>query len=370
MLTGHGGDITRAAEEFNLSPDDIFDFSTIVNPLGPPPHIREALLAGVDDLARYPDLHCRALRQKLADRFELSPDQILVGAGATELLHLIPRAFRPRRVSLLAPCYQDYWRAAAETSAEVEGLVTSADNEFRHKIEHLRGRIEVADMVVLGNPNNPTGALIAREDLLQLAAQASHVRFVVDEALVEFTPDPASQSLLGVPLPENIIVVRSLSTFFAVPGLRLGFAVAHPDLIQQLEREKEPWTVSSPAMRVGQTLHDDDAYIAGTRALIAEQRAVVSQELGAVTGIDAVPTAANFHLLRIQNNAVTSRELRRAMMRERVLIRDCANFRGLDGSYVRVAIRTEPENRRMLDALRAALADAKTPRRIPCASDG
>ena len=358
MITGHGGDLIGAAEELGCGPDELLDFSTSVNALGPSSLVKQSLQSATDDLARYPDPHCRSVRDKLARRFDVSPDQVLVTAGATELLYLIPRVLRPRRVSLLAPCYPDYWLATAAVDAEIEGLMAPADNEFRHKVEHIRSRVEVADMVILGQPNNPTGTMMAREDILQLAARAPHARFVVDETFVDFSPDPDGQSLLGVPLPPNVIVVRSATAFFALPGLRLGFAVADAELIDLLEREKKPWTMSTPALRAAEVLYDDEAYIARSRSLIAEQRAVLSQEFAALPGIDAVPSAANFHLLHIRKKGLSSRELQARMMRERVLIRDCRNFRGLDGRFVRAAIRTEPENRRFLAALHAAMTEA------------
>jgi len=359
MFTGHGGDVAAVCEKYGIEPDRLCDFSANINPLGPPPQVRPAVMEAMETIAQYPDPGCRELRRALAGHFDVAAEDVLPGAGATEILYLLARALRPKRVCVLAPCYMDYWVASSAVGAEVDGLVASDEAGFRHDLPSLVERMEGSDMVFLGNPNNPTGQQIDKAALLAAARGCPSVRFVVDEAFNEFLDDPAACSMIGPDRPANLVVVRSLTKFFGIPGLRLGFAVADADVVRELERAKEPWTVNVLALRAGEVVYDDADYAQRTRALIAEQRPRLHEALAATSGLAPVPSAANFILVRITRQSVSASELKRRMIREGFLIRDCTNVRGLDSRYVRVAVRNAEENAGLVEAFARALSAEK-----------
>jgi len=349
-VTGHGGDILSASQRSGLRPDDIVDFSSNINPLGPPEAVRRLFRSSAGEadpacgepaalVSRYPDSECRCLRAHLAGVHRLEPEQILVGNGSTELIYLLMRALAPARVAAFPPCYADYWRASEQAGAEVSGYVGRPESGFRPADEALRTAAEAAEVVWVGHPNNPCGWILEREQILRLARANPETVFVVDEAFVEFLSDYEERTCLSAAMPRNVVVLRSLTKFFAIPGLRLGFVVAHPDLLHLMGRFKEPWTVNALAQEAGLLLYDEVDYIRRTRANTACERRFLYQELSALEGIEPFPSVACYLLAR------------------GLLIREGANFRGLDASYVRFAVKNRDDNVKLLSALRAALAE-------------
>jgi L-threonine-O-3-phosphate decarboxylase len=355
-LKGHGGDILDVSERTGIPAGDILDFSYNVNPLGPPAGVKAAAIAALDSLTRYPDDDCRALRTRLAEVHGLPADRLLVGNGSTELIYLLPRALGARRVALFSPSYMDYWRASQLAGAEVTGYACSDENGFRPAPELLDQACLTADMVWLGNPNNPNGGLLDRDMILRASMAHPRTVFVVDEAFMEFTPDPDRYTLLRDGLCRNVIVLRSLTKFFALPGLRLGFLTASPEIVRLLQAAKEPWTVNAIALAVGERLYDDPHYMIETRRLIGQERDFLLERLLAIGAMYPFPSRANFILARIERSSLTAPQLKQGLLQDRILIRDASNFRGLGGRYVRFAVRLREDNERLLSALSRAFA--------------
>jgi threonine-phosphate decarboxylase len=209
-------------------------------------------------------------------------------------------------------------------------------------------------MVWIGNPSNPTGVLVDREKIRALAKAHRDVIFVIDEAFTEFLPDCTDRTLLGAPEP-NIIVLRSLTKFFALAGLRLGFLVAVPDMVRRLASMKEPWTVNGLAQAVGEHLYDDADYITRTRAVVSQEREFLAKELAALPGLHPFPSQANFILTRLDTPGITSGGVKHQLLHHRILIRDASNFHGLDSRFFRVAVKSREDNVRLIEALRQVL---------------
>ncbi len=354
-MTGHGGDIVSASELAGIPAGDTIDFSSNVNPLGPPEQMKKILADSLSAAARYPDSECRRLRRKLAEVHQLAADEVLVGSGSTEMIYLLARALRPARAAVFAPCYLDYWRASEQAGAEVNGYVGSPENGFLPSEDSLRNAADIAGLVWIGHPNNPSGWLLDRATILGLVAEHPNTTFVVDEAFAEFLQDCRRHTLLSAGLPRNLIVLRSLTKFFAVPGLRLGFAAAHPDVVRLLAHLKEPWTVNGPALEVGLRLYDDPTYIERTRMDTAREARFLAEGLAAVDGLAPFDSRGCFILVQITADGLTAPELKERLLDRGILIRDASNFRGLDGSYVRFAVKGHDDNLKLLDALRDVL---------------
>lgn len=359
MPFSEDGDLDGAAQHINCAVDELLDFSANVRTSPVSDRVREAIAAAANGLAQYPDREARTLRARAAKHFGVDPENILAGNGATEFIFAIPQRVRPRRVLLVAPCYHDYWRATEHAGGEAEGILASETNEFMPDLKQIEAHIQGTDIMFFGNPNNPTGVALPADSLRLLAAKAGNCLLVIDETYSEFVPDAGGASMLTQPLPDNVIVLRSLSAFHALPGLRLGFMIAHRDLCAQIQKSRLAWTVSSPAHAVGLALLENGASQAGAREEVIGERERVRDELSRITGLRVFHSQANFLLTKITRPSLTSVKLCERLLSQKILIRNAAGFRGLNGKFVRISIRAKNDNDRLLAAMKTAMDESK-----------
>jgi threonine-phosphate decarboxylase len=343
--------------------DKVLDFSASINPLGPPASVLRVLRDELPAIARYPDPECRALRQKLAEHHGVTPEQIAVGNGSNELIYAIARALKPRRVAIAEPTYTEYLRASLTVEAKVDHWLAEGD---RFKLKPFDP--EGADIVWICNPNNPTGGLWAGADHLTRWMDANpRTTFVVDEAFLSLGVEglPVARGLprsliWKLSRLKNLIVLRSFTKRYALPGLRLGYALAQPEIGRRLRAQIPPWSVNALAQRAGLVALEDQDYRRQTGEWLmsafmsGNQRADMR---GASSKLCPLTSATIFHLVRLKN--VKSDWLTARLAEHGVVIRDASNFVGLDQSYVRIARRTAPENARLVEALQAVLPEAK-----------
>jgi threonine-phosphate decarboxylase len=343
----HGGLDLGELRGLGLRPEDVLDFSANVNPYGPPPAVREAL-ASVP-LDRYPDRDCLELRDALADSLGVSAACILPGNGASELIWLVALAFlQPGdRVFVLGPTFSEYARAARLVRARVFTCRAPPEQGFIPDLGVIAGRLRSLRprLVFLCNPNNPTGTVLPPDEIAAWARRHPRTLFVVDEAYLAFAA--GSDSPLAFPA-ENVLVLRSLTKDCGLAGLRLGYAVGAEDLIAALRQAQPPWSVNALAQVAGvAALRDPDH-----RRASLERLARAKQELVAGLtrlGLEPVPSAVHFFLLRARDGAA----FRQALLRRGILVRDCASF-GLP-AHVRIAARRPAENERLLHVVREVL---------------
>jgi histidinol-phosphate/aromatic aminotransferase/cobyric acid decarboxylase-like protein len=347
------------AEE-GLTPEKILDFSANVIPAPLPEALRQALQDFVQCLSHPPDPEARQLRHRAAEVYGVSPDEVSVGNGVGEFLYAIPRGLRPRRVVMPAPCCTDYWRASDYAGAESEGVLSSEAKEFALDPTQIEMRLSGTDMVFLGNPNDPTGVAAPADAIRALAQKFSGVTFVVDESFVEFVPEAFDASLLGAPLPANIIVLRSPAAIYGLAGLRLAFLFAGRTLIEQVQAAREPNTVGEPALRAGEALLAGAQQEApALRQAVIAERERVRDELSRMAGIRVFRSQANFLLLKTTRPGLNALQLCERLLKQRVLIRNVAGYRGLDGRFARVSVRSGADNDRLLAAFSEALDESK-----------
>lgn len=349
----HGGNLRRLAERAGVEAHEILDFSANINPLGPPEWLRQVIGARISDLTNYPDPDASALVEAAADHYHAGRDEILVGNGSAELLSYLPRASGASKAVIPVPAYVDY-RVAAETAGlKVATLPVCVEDGFAPSISRLEAALSGDEIVILGQPNNPTGTLWPVHDLRALASRWPATTFVVDEAFADFVP--GLESLVGA-RPPNVLVLRSLTKFYAVPGLRIGCAVGSAELVDRVRRFLPPWSVNTLAQAVGEhALRDTSDYGDRTRQLVTEQRTRLMRELETFEGITVYPGTANFLLVRIDSSGLSAVGLADCLLRHRIAIRVCETYDGLDARYFRIAVRTEDENSRFCEALRTCL---------------
>lgn len=352
---GHGGDWTTAEAVFGKPPGGFLDFSANMNPFGPPEAVGRLLAERWRELARYPDPAVRGLRRAIAAKYRIAEESVLVGNGAAELIDLSIRAFQPSKVGLARPSFTEYEDAVRKIGGAVVDIPLAEADGFALREQPLRAAAAEADLLVLGHPNNPTGRLIDPGLLGRLVRERKPM--IVDEAFVDFVPDEDAVSLIRLAAEtERLCVIRSMTKFYAIPGIRLGFAVAHPRLIRRLKELQVPWSVNAIAQWVGEAALAERNYAERTRRWLADERPIFTDKLKSL-GLRVFPSDVNFLLVSIPEQAgMDVKELQRRMGEAGVLIRDASLFPGLDRSYFRVAVRLRDENEALLERLERALA--------------
>ncbi len=348
----HGGDVAAAARASGRRLDEILDFSANINPLGPPDAVRAALraYAGAETIVRYPEPGLPELCGALARARGVDAASIAVHAGSAALFDAIVRSLAPQRVGIPVPAFAEYRRAAEAGGVAVHALALDPRATESFDVDRVAGwiRTERIDTAIVTNPHNPLGFAISRERMLALVEAAADTTFVVDEAFADY--DEACSIATKAAYHPRIIVVRSLTKFYAMPNLRVGYAVATPERVRAIARFVPAWPVSGIAAAAAIAALGDDAYAERTRTANAAARAALIHDL-VETGARVLRAAANFVTVEIDRVA----ERRASMLaRAGVLVRDCSSFEGLPPDrYMRVAVRRPGENTRLIDALRA-----------------
>jgi threonine-phosphate decarboxylase len=348
----HGGNIWAAQEEWGVPVQEILDFSASVNPLGPSPLAWEAVKAGLDWISHYPEPGAESCKLALSRHLGVEPQQIVLGNGGSELIYLLGRMFYQSRILLVAPCFSEY--GGGLTRPRIHHFPLPAQEGFRLPLSQFLDAIEPDDLLFLGNPNNPTGNLWTREALLEIitCAGQKNARVVIDEAFLDFAGD-AGKSLRDRVLPaRNLIVVGSLTKFIAIPGLRLGYAVAHPQTASAMEDLLPPWRINTLASAAARASLEDRTYIADTIAVVTREREFLAQELSRL-GFQVYPGSANFLLLAaLAAKGMPAREIQERLGPYRILIRLCHDFINLSPYHFRIAVRSRRDNLRLLEALK------------------
>ncbi|MFA4828118.1 MAG: threonine-phosphate decarboxylase CobD [Thermodesulfovibrionales bacterium] len=344
----HGGNIYRFAEELDMDEKEVVDFSASINPLGISKKVKSALIKNIRYLINYPDPDATELRQHLSKHYHINVDSILCGNGSTELIYLIPRALKPEKVLIPQPTFSEYERACRTASykLQVTSYKLKQENNFEIDTDAFIKAMKGCDMAFLCNPNNPTGRLLKRAAMLKIAGAAKKLRcyLVVDEAFIDFCPkDSVVNEVCDNPY---LIVLRSMTKFYALTGLRIGYGVFHQSVIKKIISYKEPWTVNTIAQRAGVVAMSDIEYRDKTFSVIKQEKKFMEDSFGKLR-IDYIPSAVNYYLIRLNNAG----EVIHSLSDKEILVRDCSNFAGLNRKYIRIAVKSRKDNMRLLKEL-------------------
>lgn len=346
----HGGDWAGYQAQYGRMP---LDFSANISPLGLPAGVAKAVVEALPDQERYPDPLCRALCSAIGASFRLPSEWVLCGNGAADLIWRLTLAKRPRKALLLAPTFAEYAAALHSVDCVVEQHLLLPENEFRLGCDILPKISRDTDLVLLCEPNNPTGRTTERSLLMEILqhCQACGALLVVDECFNEFLEDPKAHTLEGC-LAEypNLMILRAFTKWYAMAGLRLGYAISsNPELLDEMRRSGQPWTVSGLAQAAGIAALREKEYSQTLHALIGRERPRLAAGLTAL-GCRVIPGEANYLLFFCDTP-----ELAQKLRQNGVLIRDCSNYPGLQPGWYRAAVRTREENDAFLKALKEVL---------------
>ena len=366
----HGGDLLRMAATAGRDPASLLDFSVNVRPEGPPEFIRAALFRAMTALAAYPSPHAEEAMLAAARHHGMDASRFVFGSGSNELIHALARVLRKRgvpSVRVVEPAFSEYaiacrlagikaipvWGGIIEKNQCVPTTDTGKDEAVptRDLLDALTDAPE-GSAVFLANPGNPSGLFRTPEECLRLMSSRSDLLWIIDEAFVEYAGTETEASVLQR-LPKNGIVLRSLTKFHAVPGVRLGYLAADAELAQAIRDELPAWSVNAFALAAAQAVFADTSdFAAQTRAENAERRADLAAALSSLPGIEVYPSAANYVLFRWPG---APRNLLGILLKRfGIAVRDCSNYHGLkDGSWFRAAVRFPEDHRRLAEALSA-----------------
>ena len=352
----HGGNLVWAAA-IACCPDSLLtDFSASINPLGPPQSAIAAITNSLRALTAYPDPEYSQLRSILAQHHNIEPDYIFPGNGAAELLTWAGRELAQLQATyLITPAFGDYQRALAAFGANIISCPLKIDLECNLNLGR-KPYVPTESGLLLNNPHNPTGKLWTREVILPYLAQFALV--VVDEAFMDFLPPPEEQSLITL-IQEfpNLVILRSLTKFYSLPGLRMGYAIAHPERLQIWKKWRDPWAVNTLAAAATEAVIQDKKFQQQTWNWLPPTRTQLLQGLAAIPGLQPIEGAANFLLV---NTEMSVTKLQTQLLKNyRLLIRDCLSFPELGDHYFRIAVRSSEDNTRLIEAITAMVKNSE-----------
>ncbi len=354
--SGHGGNIWAASQRWGIAPEDIIDFSASINPLGPSPRAITAIKAHLGMLDHYPEPAGESFKPVLARYLKADPGNLVLGNGGSELIYLLGRMFYRTRVVVLAPCFSEYGEGLEQPN--ICRIALDREDGFKLPLLRVLNAIRDNDLIFIANPNNPTGNLFPREDLLAIIDRAAvkDAGVVIDEAFLGFVEDN-DLSLAGqVESYRNLVVIGSLTKFFALPALRLGYAVAHRDCAERMECLLPTWRINSLALAAATASVKHREYIEATFRNITREKAFLTQGLAGFPGLKVYPGSSNFILADAEKYGVSAEELQERLGPMGILIRKCDNFHHLSPFFFRLAVRNRRENQRLLEALRRVLS--------------
>ena len=351
----HGADINSAAELYGLEADKIIDFSSNINPFIVD-SMDKIVAAGVGSLQKYPDIKYRRLRKNIADYLGVGDSQVIPGNGATEIIYLLMRNLSGR-LAIINPTFSEYRKGAEIARLSVVDFVMDWKKDFKLDLDEIYRRKDEFDSIFICNPNNPDGSVREIKKLLEFAEKEGKL-LIVDETFIEFADSEKDRSLVNmVEKSKNLFIIRAVTKFFGIPGIRLGYGISsNRELLQKMYDEKEPWTINSFADSASDFIFKEEEYIRKSKEYFSKERVCMINEINKIDGIKAFNSDANFILVRFENkNVLDVKE--NLLKRAGLLIRDASNFIGLDSSFARVAIKNHEQNIVLVDAIRSVLGE-------------
>lgn len=355
MISRHGGNIRAVVDKYKIPEAKIIDFSSNINPLGISPGIRRTIKDGIDSLKQYPDPDCASARVAISNYWGIEADNILLGNGSNELIHLAPRALGTKRVLICQPAFLEYELSVKASGAKPYYLFSSEKDDFCVDTKKIEAYAKKADMIMLCNPNNPTGNLLERKSLLSLAdaCKKNKAYLFLDEVFMDFVDREDKLSLLQDAIKQKyILILRSFTKLFCLPGLRSGYMVAAKETVKRISSFQPSWSVNTLAQQVVRNGLNDRHFIKSTKEDIHKERNFLFNKLKEIKAIKAYYPNANFIFCKILNKSIDSKELFSRLIKSGILIRDCSNFRGLNRSFFRIAIRNRKDNCYLTECLK------------------
>jgi len=352
LIKEHGGNVYKVSRETGINIDEIIDFSANINPLGVPDSGRKALINAIDGLVNYPDPDYIEFRNAVAKHHKIDAWRIVPGNGAIDSLYSAVSAVEPKRVLVSVPSFVEYEKAIRKIGAEYIPSLRKEENGYRFELEQLLSEINAnIDLVILCNPNNPTGDLVPIQDIIKILKRCEKcgAYLLLDEAFMEFAELFGAESAIDLTqsYPE-LIVSRSLTKFYAVPGLRSGYLVVGNEMIRnRILAVSEPWKLNHLADVFSRTVLFDTAYLTETKKWLLSENKRLESALSDFEWLKVYPSYANYLFLQIEKDV----DLKTELLNSGIMIRTCHNYDGMGEGYYRVAVKDAKSNDKLINAL-------------------
>jgi threonine-phosphate decarboxylase len=356
-FVSHGGDIWGFSRKYNVPLEEVLEFSGPINFLGPSPKAVTAVKQYAKLIKFYPDPDPVEFKTEVAKYVGqgVEEENIILGNGSIELIYAItevlPRGFK---ALIPVPSFSEYEKAAIRVGGEV--VFVQLPESCALEPERIKRAVTAETKILcLCNPHSPSGVLYDKETLIVLLdfCHKRNIIFSIDENYIEFAERGQETTLAGLVKDyENLFVIRSVTKFYGMAGIRLGYGIAEPNLVKKLENVRIPWSINSLASCATLAAFNDTDFIENTKRTISKERAKLAKSLNEIEGLHVYPSATNFLLVRITNLKITSTKLKELLAKEHMLIRDCCTFVGLDDSYFRVTVRSGKDNQKLVQSIK------------------
>lgn len=354
QMKTHGGDVYGVAEEMGISVEECLDFSANINPLGIPVKVKAAMENAIAQSIHYPDPECRKLTQALKKHLHVKPETILCGNGGADILYRIVYAAKPKKAVLPAPVFLAYEEALRQVGAEIAYYCMDERMEVGEDI--LAMISEETDILFLCTPNNPTGLLISGEVLEAVLRRAADTgtRVVLDECFMDFVVEERRSSMIGdTDRYPNLVIVKSFTKLYGIPGIRLGYAVcSDPLFLQHMREAGQTWPVNSIAMAAGLAALEEEGFVRDSIAYVRREREWLAGELKSL-GLQVYDGQADYLFFRAPGQA----DLYEKLLDERIIIRRCCNYVNLTPEHYRIAVKLHEENERLVKSLKMVMEE-------------
>lgn len=353
----HGGDLDVISRLYGIPKEKIVNFSGNVNPLGLPEEVKAAIKDNLSVICDYPDVSYLKLKKAIASYTGAEAESILVGNGSTELISTYIKTLSPKESIIISPAYSEYQRELEIAGSSITLFPLKEEEGFVLDLKALKELVtDKTGLVVLCNPNNPTGSYVTEEKLRELLTclRTHGAYLMVDETYIEFADDVKTVSAMPLTREfENLFIIRGTSKFFACPGLRLGYsACSDSELREKAAAFKDPWSVNSYAELAGCVMFTAEGFINKTRSLIISERNKIRAELASWKNIRLYDTQSNFFMFKLLREDITAQDIFEKLISKNLLIRDCSSFPYLDGHFIRFCIQSPEENSILLKELK------------------
>ncbi len=353
----HGGDLDAIQNKYHIPKNEIVDFSGNINPLGFPDSVKQRLTKNLDIICVYPDKNYAALRKAISNYTGAEAEHIVVGNGSTELISTFIKIAQAKQTLIVAPAYSEYEREVTLCGSEYRYFALEEKEQFCLNVSKLIAALTSdIGLLVLCNPNNPTGTIVTKiqlEQILQHCKQ-NNISVMIDETYMEFCDN--LEECCAIPLAkkfDNLFVIRGVSKFFAAPGMRLGYGISSNNVfLETLKKNQDPWSVNSVAAFAGELLFSDKEFIQKTKTLISTERKRCIEQLKQFQNMKVYHSSSNFILMKLKTNAINSHQIFEKLIQKKLLVRDASSFAFLDDTFLRFCIRMPEHNTALLEQLR------------------
>lgn len=346
----HGGDIHAFAERVGIDESDVHDFSSNINPIGLPNLVQKTYQDSMSEILKYPDSKAKQLAHEIADYHQIHPRNVLAGNGSIALIDLVIRSLKPNRALLVEPCFNEYRRLLQLSNVEVTSILLTEEDDFQLPFDEILKEFKNANLLMLGHPNNPTGNALSVEKLLYLIEYAKEQKKIVlaDEAFIDWHSDDSVLSY--VKDNSSVVVVRSLTKFYSLAGIRAGYACAHEDIIQKMMIFQETWGCNGLAQKLSIAALRDEKFRSQSLQWFEKEHSYMFESLDKVPFIKVYPSRANYFFCKILRESLVN-VFWDTMEQSGIYLRGNDGFAGLNDHFFRIALKTHKENVMFLEVL-------------------